>query len=635
MSSSQRLTQRLPIASFVAITLALIPIITTGLLLREYLVDTPFSDDWTFIEDWIKQKSGTLAFGDLFTAHMEHRVTVARMLALLGHAIGGGDLRWQNVYTFLILIGTWWNAVRILQKTGRSSIGSLAGPMFLFSLVLFCTIQWQGLLWPILFEAYIPVFMLTIAIRVWMSEMKLVYAWIISAVCTLVAMWSFGNGILMLGLVPLLFWGLREELNKAQRIRLSWTWGVFAVTAMGLYVINFDNAAAPQFAYGQGAHTTVGHSLSVFVQKLPFAPEFVTGLLGSHLSRGLHVDNFWMAVVAGSISVAIYAALSWLMWKNRLQPGWVARLSPWLVLGAFSIGTAVLVAMGRLWVSKTPVVAVTIRYVSHAIPLTVALIGGIFVVLWHYPAVTERLRRSVTLVLGAFVLLVATQWAYGWRHMGLWKECRLQGQALLLFTKLYRDPSPLGAVGGDAGYTLRLALEMDKLGIMHPDLLQTRDLAQFKKKGRKLAREEAALLDLKKMPDGTWMAQGYSALPSGRGADLVLFTMKNTKGGEDIVGLGTLEAIPRYQYYTTKRDREYEATPLLTPKWTSRWSGPVNVLAEVGVLARVQAWALDVERMELHQIQDCRYDSGVADKLAQRVDQEMPPQPPQKLPTRR
>jgi hypothetical protein len=121
-----RVLQRLP-------TLALaflvgLPGLILALLVYENAVDTPFFDDFTFLEDWIKYKNGTLHFGDLFTAHMEHRVVLPRFIALGLHLILGRDLRWQNVTTLLLLWGTAWNVIRIFGKTTGSSVRSAWTP---------------------------------------------------------------------------------------------------------------------------------------------------------------------------------------------------------------------------------------------------------------------------------------------------------------------------------------------------------------------------------------------------------------------------------------------------------------------------------------------------------------------------
>lgn len=586
--------------------LILAPFLATVLLLRLYLVDTPFSDDWTFIEDWIKLKAGSLTLGQLFTAHMEHRVTVPRLLALSAHLIGGGDLRWQNAITMLVLMGTGWNLVQMLKTTTGSTVSALWLPLFLMSAMLFCAVQWQGFLWPILFEAYIPVFMLTIVLRVWLSALRPWFAFAISAVAALIGMWSFGNGPLTLVLVPVLFWTLRESLTRRERWQLSIAWSIFALAAVGLYSLNFTNAVPQQFSYGQGADTTVHHSVTVFLQKLPEAPQFIIAVLGSHLSRGLHVDNLFCAELVGGLSVGFFAAVLGLLWTERKDLAFIRALTPWLLLGLFSIGTAVFTAIGRMWVSRTAVVAISLRYVSHAVPLTIALIAAVSLIVLKKGQRITWVPQAVTLVAGALAMLLLTQWDYGIRNMELWQQSRLQGKALLMFAKVLPNHDALGPVGGDGGYTVRLALEMERLGIMHPPLLQDLGLKHFRVSEKNLTPKRAAFFDLKAKPNGQMTATGYSELTSGRPADLVLFTSQTGNEPETIFAIGTLEGVPRYLYFATKRDREYEATPQLTPEWTSRWAGPISLVKSPAADAKIRAWALDVERMEVHRIPDLR-----------------------------
>ena len=71
-----------------ALLVVLAPAAGAFWLVHEYVVNTPHYDDFTFLEDWIKFKQGTLSVGDLFSVHLEHRVTVPRLLALGAHVLG-------------------------------------------------------------------------------------------------------------------------------------------------------------------------------------------------------------------------------------------------------------------------------------------------------------------------------------------------------------------------------------------------------------------------------------------------------------------------------------------------------------------------------------------------------------------
>ena len=593
--------------TFAAVLLALLPFVVMARLVYLHAVDTPFNDDWTFLEDWMDWTEGKLSLGDLFTAHMEHRVTVARIMALLLHGIGGGDLRWQIAFTALLLLGMGWNLVVLLRRTSGLSLADLWLPLLLMSSALFCTIQWQGLLWPILFEAYIPIFCLTLSLRVWCSEMKPWAAFAISALGTMAGMWSFGNGMTAWALVPVLFWTCRTHMTKRQRWQFTGIWLVLAAAAAVLYSLNFGNAAPSQFSYGQGTEVTAGHSVGEFFKKLPEAPRFVTALLGSHLSRGLHLDNLLTAEVMGWLSLLVFAFALLELWRGRQDQAWVQSLVPWILLGLFSIGSAVLIAAGRLWLSKSGTLAITVRYVSHAIPLTVALIAQVYLLGRRWTQ-TRSLGMALS---GAFLMLLATQWIYGAQNMKLWAQCRWQGRALLMFAKVHPNSDALGPVAGDGGYVRPLALRMQQLGLMSPPLLPDLKLKNFQIVNQELPLQRAGFQSLELKPDGvTMVANGYSELPSQRPADLVLFTTGKNTDEATIFALGLLESVPRFWYDATKKDREFLAIPNFTQEWTARWAGPLAVISKPKPDDHIQAWALDASRSRVFRIADERLPSG-------------------------
>jgi hypothetical protein len=252
------------------------------------------------------------------------------------------------------------------------------------------------------------------------------------------------------------------------------------------------------------------------------------------------------------------------------------------------------------------VLAINLRYVSHAVPLTLALIAATHLIVARKGARAEWLRQTSMAATGAFAMLLLTQWNYGIRNMELWQQGRLQGKALLLFAKVLPKTTALGLVSGDGDYTVRMALEMERLGIMHPSLLQDLSLNYFRLSNKDLPPERAEFLDFKITPDGQMNVMGYAELATSRPADLVLFTTKADNEPEKIFAFGMLEGVPRYTYYATKRDHEYEANPLLTPERTARWASSLSVLAQPSKDAVIHAWALDVDNMRVHRIPDCR-----------------------------
>src|SRR5205085_1497006 len=111
-------------------------------------------------------------------------------------------LRWQNGCTLLLLLGTYWNLLAIWRHTTGATLRSSWLPLLLMSFVLFCSVQWAALLWPILFEIFVPLFCLTLMLRIWLSRVNPWLALGISVVLCVTAMLSFANGPLLWVLLP-------------------------------------------------------------------------------------------------------------------------------------------------------------------------------------------------------------------------------------------------------------------------------------------------------------------------------------------------------------------------------------------------------------------------------------------------
>lgn len=593
--------------------LILVPFFIAAWLVYLYAVDTPFLDDWTFIEDWVKFKKGELALGDLFSAHMEHRVTVPRIIALALHLILGRDLRWQNVMTLALMLGTGWNLACLLRSSTGRTLRALALPLFLMSSLLFCAVQWQAFLWPIMFEVFVPICVFTLALRVWASSCKPWTALGISVACALLGTWSFGNGLLMWVLLPAGIWMMRGETNGRDLWRLTAVWFGCALAAGCLYALHPNNSVRPEFAYGQGNDVTVAHSAIYFLQHPGEATSFVAALLGSHLSRGLHLQNVVAAQVVGGISLTLFLGAMAFTWINRREAPLLRAAAPWLLLGIFSIGTAKLICVGRLWLPHANAMAVTNRYASHAVPLTLSLIGLAYVFIARFGFSRPWLSRVALITGGALLMLTGVEWVYGARLMEQWSEARLQGSALLLFTDVMQDKGFLSQTSGEPTYPYTMEREMKRLGMLRREPLLSLRLDQFKR-GKDLNTHRAAFQSIEFTPKGSWSvsgysvwtASGYSDLPSGRPADLVLFSTTDSDGNEMIIGFSTINSLPGNEADATHRDYEFLASKRITTEMVSRWSGVVNQASVPLRDTPLKAWALDVKNWRVYLIPDNR-----------------------------
>lgn len=591
-----------------ALTLALllIPFLLACWFVKIYAVDTPFNDDFTFAEDWVKYKNHALAFGDFFTAHMEHRVAVPRMIAVGLHLVFGHDLRWQNFMTLALLLGTGWNILVIWKRTCQASVPASWLPLLLISSLLFCAIQWQALLWPIMFEVFVPIFCFTLALRLWVSSVNHWVVLAISALCAVAGTLSFGNGVLSWVLLPITMLIARSGLDRRTKWLLFIVWMAMAAVTLGLYTHNLRNAAPAQFAYGQGSEETVGHDFKYFLLNFDKALSFASALLGCHLSRGLHLQNIEAAEMIGGISLSLFSLVLVYLFIHRRDKALLLSAAPWVTLGLYSIGTAMLITMARLWLTRSNALAITGRYVCHPIPLTIALIALLFMVGRRWQVKHPSVSTAGAVLGGTLLMLIGTQWVYGVRMMELWAESRLQGKALILFAKVMPNTDYLASVAGEGAYAGKVIAEMHEAGSLRTGLLSGADLNQFRVSKFTLTPKQAIFKGLRRNTEGEFEAEGYSEIPGKRPADLVIFTHRTKPGEYKMFAFGTLMALPRYIQDTTYRDNEFMATIPLNAQLTSRWDGHINVISMPPEKSDIDAWALDVEKMTVYRILDDR-----------------------------
>ncbi len=599
---------RLALVAFIL----LLPPLACAILVKQNAVNAPHYDDFTFSEDLLKYKKGELTWNELFNVHLEHRVTVPRLLALGMHVVGGADLRWQNGLTYFLMLGIFVNLLVIWRRTAGSTVRSSWPPLFLISSLVFCAVQWQSLLWPILFEIFVPLFAFTVALRLWAGPMKPWRALAWSVLLCVAAMLSFGNGPITWLLMPFGIWFQRPDLPVRTRRRLVGVWlGCFAVTML-LYFHNFHNSAPPQFAYNLDKNTTVldtaGSTLGSMLNPAALfkALLFFLTVLGGHLCRGLHLNSLYTAEWIGGISVALFLGALVRLLALRRDSALLRRAMPWVLLGCYSLGTAALITLGRAWLTRSGITALLPRYVSHAVPLTVSLVGLGWILTDHLSPPRHWLRTGGAIACGALLALSCMEWFYGARQMEAWRNARLQGMAMMKFTDVIPNKSFLGPVSGNGDDGARVISGLNSVGQSPVSLLKSLRLDEFQISKLTLRHRQAAFTGLHDTVSGGLFAVGYSELPDQRPADLVLFSTPDSDGVPQIFGFTFALRLPNYLHAATYKDHDWLFMDEIDTSLYARWQGDITLAMKPPRGAPISAWALDVLRNRIYRIQDSR-----------------------------
>lgn len=548
----------------------LLPAVWLLKLVLDHAVNIPFLDDWMFVQMDDKAAQGTLTLKDYFVVQMEHRMAFVRAVIMLCHHWFPANYVVMMGITWAFLLGTAVNVFLLLRRTTGTKFAYFWPVMALVTLAIFTPVQYQIVLWPMMFQVAVPAFFLSLSFVFVLSPRPLWLRFLIGVIGAGCATLSFATGIL-LWLLPIPLFFLPGVFRHA-RARWIFTglWLVVFLISMGLYFHDLKNETDPQFSYKQGDQETLGRDFKAFFSDPGKSSAFVMRLMGSHLARGTSISAMDASLFIGTVSFLLWlgAGLYW-VWKYS-DVKMRRALLPWLLFGAYSIGAGCLVALGRVWATKSGENAISSRYVIHAVPMTVSLVVMLWIILRDLRKTQPQWRKRVVQAMAAaafvLVMLQGISWAHGMRLMALWESSRLRGAANTLF---YRT---IWNTEGDIAANRKLARRADELKLLNPPMLTNARLDNFKLvpellgpttgqfRGITVERSQDSEGD----PEAVYgLARGFASLPAReRVADAVLFTCRLPKDGSwEIFHVAQVMGLPLYMLQTLSRDMQFIHLP--------------------------------------------------------------------------
>lgn len=591
----------------------LLPPLVVAFLIHCWQVNSWLSDDWMLADLMEKASQGTLSVGDFTAVQMEHRLVLPRLIAVPALLWTHGDLRILNWIAWALQTAALAAMVLLLVRGGRGkNKRGLPLAAFLISLALFSTIQWQSFLWPICFTIQLPLALLALgtlalAVRRWHPWLRLGLAWLAAAGGAL----SFASGLPTLFTLPAAVACGLGGLSARQRKLFCVVWALLTIGFFTLYFQDFRNKADPDHSFKQGETITLGHHLSAFISEPGKSARFILTALGAPLARGLYADPRDTAPIIGGLLVAFAAWMTWVLLRTwRSNPELRGRVLPFVLLTAFGIGTCVMVSMGRVWVNTNSVTpSMMDRYATYGLSALAGLTGWGWLMrqepafrrIWPGGGGGWRLAGIVT----AGVL--AMNWAYGCRLMSEWASARWRAQAGTMFLNVLPVP---GLEDSDVSLK-RWANQLNDHGFMHPALLKTTRLDQFKIRPMTplppptttSARNRVTHLSWRKLPDGRLVlhTEGVARGSRERTADAILMTWRKTGDSPPFIsGVHLPDGPPFWLYKASQVDWMYvhHRFGRVQDSFASfTWDAPIDQLPDGPV--ELQIWMLNVERMEV------------------------------------
>ena len=539
--------------------MVLYPIYWVYCLLKTYLVNVPFMDDYVWLPFYQKIARHEFTFQDFFFVQMEHRLTIACVMAWACNLLSPGKIIWHNWISFFQLILILCSIGWLLVRTGGGGLRRWMPVLALSAWVVFTPAQFSTLLWSDCMSSFMPVAFLVLALVAFHLRVRLWLKFLLCFAFVWLGTYSFASGInAWLLMVPLILWSDQIE-SAAGRKWFLIGWSVAFVGTMACYFHGLTNQAQPEFSYQQEHEVTMMKHVGSFFASPMTSLRFVITFSGGLIGKGTFLDVREASFGSGLIFIGVLILATVFVVRNFKDVILRSRLLPWIVFGLYTCGTGAMVGLGRLYASKDMEGALWNRYTPHVVPLVVACIVLIVFMGNELAQRREGMRAWVATTrsgfAGGFIVLLICGWSYGIKNLDAWHSSRLRDATCQLFAKVLRRTD---IEGPTRPRTMEFAVAMDDLGLLKPPMLKNRLLSNFTVKDGPMAIQTARIDVVETSGNGKFEVEGSAFLPfHERVADGVFLTYKDDQGQWVIFSVGQVKEEPVYLHRIITVDMQF------------------------------------------------------------------------------
>ncbi len=556
-----------------AVCAALASVCAPAWLILRYGVDVPYSDQWSIAHFFEKYARGTLTLSDLYAQQNEYRQFFPHLLFVALGRLTNWDVRYEMFASLLLACFVAYGVWRLGARTFNDPVRR--GILFLLaSLLNFSAIQYDNWLFGVQVVYFVPIACVVAGLLFAYSERTGTALAVVACAClSLVSTFSAANGLVAWLVLPPALLAARAGARASARRWLT-MWGAGLALCVAVYFKDYQRVD-----WHPGTSQALGQPLDMLA--------YFVAYLGGPLAAGRHPLVVALAVGAGALT--LYVAACAYLFRHREDGTLVRRAMPWLMLGAYSLVTGGLIAVGR--VSFGVAHATTTRYAAFSLYLLVALV-------YLLPCVVEDAARRRYLTAGRLALLKRVGAAAAAllvlahvvifvlvvRHSASnWRRKLLREKACLLFIKVAPDERCLteSRFYLDMRVLRERAESLDRMGYLRPPLVRDGRVSAL------AARGTCADGNLKLSPaeGGALIAEGTARVPrrGGEPADAVVLARGPTDEEQTAFALAEVGA-------GGARD---------DPRWRRTFS-PAASPAAPGMA--VTAWAFDAEEGKAYRL---------------------------------
>ncbi len=453
-------------ADWIVLGLALVPPCLLSWLILRFWVDLPQWDQWGYVPFFEKFSRSALTFGDLFGQVNEFRQFFPNLVFVALGWLTRWDVRYEMLVTFLLACLVASNVYHLAERTIEDNRSLRLWLILIANLIIFSPAQYQNWLQGQQLVYLFPIACVTTCLRVAASGWNLKTKFALCAGLSVISTFSSANGILcwLVVLPVLMLAGPRQGHTGRRWLLGAWVAGLFLSAA--LYLFHYHkpvSTPSPFAALSQPLHAII----------------YFFGFLGAPLA----LERGKVAAVVGLVLFFIFGVSCINLFQHRRDPALVLRMTIWLMIGWYSVLTAIMTTVGRVGFGVGQ--SQNTRYLGFSAYLIVALVFLVTIITQNLslrrPGSTMaiQIRRMAFLSAGALILLQPFILISSVQRMAVMRRTLRQAKALLLFINLKEDPELVKVLYPDRTFLTKEANELNQLGFLRPALIKTSRVEEF------------------------------------------------------------------------------------------------------------------------------------------------------------
>jgi len=331
----------------------LLPAAVVLALILRYGVNLPYWDQWELLDTLIAARDGIMRWDLLFAQHNEHRMPFPKAIMLGAALLSGWNTRVELIISFLISLGTLGMVMALMRPTlNRFGPLTTTWAAAAMSGLLFSLAQWENWLWGWQIQWFLTVLALVSAVAFATWSLSAGRPWLhvaAAAIATTVGQFALASGVLI-WVVVLPVFAVHHD-----RSRIIPIWIACALLVCVAYFADYQRPPH---------HPSPLLALDNLHLTLSYVVMYLSGPLGRDLATA--------ATIGYAIGIAFVMFCFGAAVRYRRD---LSEVVPWVALGTFAIGNAVLTAVGRIGVGIEQ--ALMSRYVTIALllPISTLMLG--------------------------------------------------------------------------------------------------------------------------------------------------------------------------------------------------------------------------------------------------------------------